>query len=410
MLSTRNGNKEMRKERRYPLIFSLKKGRVKSMKYCLKTFGCAQNIADSERIATAYTARGYTETHDEKEADTIIVNTCVVRGRAEEKIYGFLHNLEPLREAKPELSFVITGCLIGAAMREPSGKMMRALRKRAPYAQLLPLEEVGFEYAPKRGEGKVAHIPISNGCNNFCAYCIVPFSRGKERSRPFEDIVEEAKQALLDGYSEIVLLGQNVNSYGADFLQEKIKDDESYTLPDGQKVKPVMVKHLNRYRIPTLFPQLLEQVAQLVGVAKVSFLSSNPWDFSDELIAVMVRNVNIDRRLHLPIQAGSDAVLRAMNRWYTREEYMHLVAKIRQAIPEIAITTDIIVGFSGETEAQFEDTMDMARRVKFAGAYIAWYSPRPGTSAAKNLPDDVPFAEKKRRFKKIDDLIFGRIA
>jgi tRNA-2-methylthio-N6-dimethylallyladenosine synthase len=380
-----------------------------TLKYCIKTFGCAQNVADSERIASFYESRGYEETADDAQADTIVINTCVIRGRAEEKIYGLVRNLEPLREKNPNLSIVITGCLIGAASREPSGKMMKALRKRVPYAQLLPLDEVGFEYAPKRTQGKVAYIPISNGCNNFCAYCIVPFSRGKERSRPFDDVVKEVAEAIASGCEEIVLLGQNVNSYGADFLQEKIKEGDSYELPNGEKVKPVMVKHLNRHRIPTLFPQLLEYVATISGVKKVSFLSSNPWDFSDELISGMVRHNNIDRRLHLPIQAGSNAVLKAMNRWYTREEYMALVARIREAIPNIKITTDIIVGFPGETDEQFEDTMDVARKVKFAGAFIAWYSPRPGTSAAMKMQDDVPFLEKKRRFKQIDDLVFGRI-
>lgn len=379
------------------------------MKYCIKTFGCAQNTADSERISALYESRGYESTEDEAQADTIVINTCVIRERAAEKVYGLVKNLEPLREKNPELSIVITGCLIGAASREPSGKMMKALRKRVPHVQLLPLDEVGFEYAPKRTKGKTAHVPISNGCNNFCAYCIVPFSRGKEWSRPFADIVAEVEESIKDGFEEVLLLGQNVNSYGADFLQEKIKEGESYALPNGESVTPIMVKHLNRHRIPTLFPQLLEYVAKIPGVKKVSFMSSNPWDFSDELIAVMARNGNIDRRLHLPVQAGSNAVIKAMNRWYTREEYMALIEKIRAAIPEITITTDIIVGFPGETEEQFEDTMDLARKVKFAGAYIAWYSPRPGTTAATKMTDDVPFLEKKRRFKQIDDLVFGRI-
>lgn len=379
------------------------------MKYCIKTFGCAQNTADSERISALYESRGYEETTDEAQADTIVINTCVIRERAAEKVYGLIKNLEPLREKNPELSIVITGCLIGAASREPSGKMMKALRKRVPHVQLLPLDEVGFEYAPKRTKGKTAHVPISNGCNNFCAYCIVPFSRGKEWSRPFADIVAEVEESIKDGFEEVLLLGQNVNSYGADFLQEKIKEGEPYALPNGEKVTPIMVKHLNRHRIPTLFPQLLEYVAKIPGVKKVSFMSSNPWDFSDELIAVMERNKNVDRRLHLPIQAGSNEVIKNMNRWYTREEYMSLIEKIRTAIPEIKITTDIIVGFPGETAEQFEDTMDLARKVKFAGAYIAWYSPRPGTTAATKMVDDVPFLEKKRRFKQIDDLVFGRI-
>ena len=388
-----------------------------SLKYCIKTFGCAQNVADSERISAFYESRGYEETKLDEEADIIVINTCVIRGRAEEKVYGLIRNLEPLREKKPELSFVITGCLIGAATREPSGKMMKALRKRVPHAQFLPLDEVGFEYAPKRTSGKKANVPISNGCNNYCTYCIVPFSRGKEWSRPFEDILSEVEDCVAHGFDEIVLLGQNVNSYGADFLQKTLRENSEkdgehkqspYTLPNGEKVTPVMVKHLNRHRIPTIFPQLLEAVASVSGVNKVSFLSSNPWDFSDELIAVMAKHANIDRLLHLPIQSGSDTVLKNMNRWYTRAEYMDLVKRIRKAIPEIEITTDIIVGFPGETEEHFQETMDLARQVKFKGAYIAWYSPRPGTAAATKMSDDITFSEKKRRFKLIDDLVFRR--
>jgi tRNA-2-methylthio-N6-dimethylallyladenosine synthase len=386
-----------------------------AQKYFIKTFGCQQNVADSERIASFYESRGFDPARNEEEADTIVINTCVVRERAAEKVYGLVKNLEPLREKKPDLSIVITGCLIGAASREPSGKMMKALRKRVlaspsggTHVQLLPLEEVGFEHTPKRTAGKLASIPISNGCNNYCTYCIVPFSRGKERSRPFAEIVAEAEEAVRNGYEEIMLLGQNVNSYGADFLVGKIKDREPYELPDGTKVEPIMVKHLNRHRIPTLFPHLLERVATIPGVTKLSFISSNPWDFSDELIDVIARHENIDRLLHLPVQAGSDEVLKNMNRWYTREEYMALVDRIRAKVPGVRFTTDIIVGFPGETKEQFGQTMDLARRVGFEKAFIAWYSPRPGTAAAK-MKDDVPFPEKKRRFKELDDLVFRKI-
>lgn len=364
-------------------------------------------MADSERIASFYESRGYVPATNEEEADTIVINTCVIRERAAEKVYGLVKNLEPLREKKPHLSIVITGCLIGAASREPSGKMMKALRTRVPHVQLLPLEEVGFEYAPKRTKGKLASIPISNGCNNFCAYCIVPFSRGKERSRAFHDIVAEAEEAIKNGYEEIMLLGQNVNSYGADFLMGKIQEKGVYELPDGTKVEPVMVKHLNRHRIPTLFPHLLERIADIPGVKKLSFISSNPWDFSDELIDVIARHENIDRLIHLPVQAGSNEVLKNMNRWYTREEYMALIEKIRSKVTGVTFTTDIIVGFPGETREQFEQTLDLVRRIKFKNAYVAWYSPRPGTTASK-MKDDVPFLEKKRRFKELDDLVFPK--
>ena len=384
-------------------------------KYFIKTFGCQQNVADSERIASFYEARGFVAAESEADADTIVINTCVIRERAAEKVYGLVKTLEPLREIKPDLSIVITGCLIGAASREPSGKMMRALRQRMRgfertdlQVAFLPLEDVGFEHTPKRTTQKLASIPISNGCNNYCAYCIVPFSRGKEWSRPFADIVAEAEAAVQGGAEEILLLGQNVNSYGADFLQGKLSADETYMLPDGTRIKPVMVKHLNRHRIPTLFPQLLERVAQIVGVKKLDFMSSNPWDFSDELIAVIARNANINRTIHLPVQSGSTRILAAMNRWYTREEYLALIDRIRARIPEVHFTTDIIVGFPGETETDFQDTLDMVRQVGFGQAFSAWYSPRPGTAASK-LPDDVPFLEKKRRHRVLDDLVWRGI-
>lgn len=375
------------------------------MKYFLKTFGCQQNVADSERIAAFYESRGFEAALQEEDADTIVINTCVVRERAAEKVFGLIRNLAPLREKNPELSFVITGCLIGAASREPSGKMMKALRERLPDVQFLPLEEVGFEYMPKRASGKFASIPISNGCNNFCTYCIVPFSRGKERSRPFADIVREAEEAVLSGRDEIFLLGQNVNSYGADFFVDVLGGRaDAFRLPDGRKVKPVMVKHLGRHRIPTLFPELLDAVASIPGVRKLSFMSSNPWDFSDELIETIAKHENIDRLLHLPVQAGSDSVLKRMNRWYSRDEYLALIEKIRERIPGVRFTTDIIVGFPGETLDDFEETLDLARRVNFEKGYIAWYSPRPGTSASK-FPDDVPYKEKKRRRDELDRLV-----
>lgn len=375
--------------------------------FFIKTFGCQQNVADSERLESFYLSRGFVPARALEEADVLVLNTCVIRDRAEEKVYGMIKSLRTrLKEKSPRI--VVTGCLIGAAARVPGGKMMKRLTSRLPDVEFLPLEEVGFEYTPQRAKGKMASIVISNGCNNYCAFCIVPFSRGKERSRPFKDILEEVQQAVAAGYEEILLLGQNVNSYGADFLMEKIKEGETYVLPGGRVVKPVMVKHLNRQRIPTLFPHLLEQVAQLPGVKKVSFISSNPWDFSDELIDVIARYENIDRTLHLPVQTGSDAVLKKMNRWYTRDEYLALIDKIRTRVPGVEFTTDIIVGFPGETLEQFGETIDLAKRVNFAKAFIAWYSPRPGTAATKGMQDDVPIEEKKRRYTALDAVTFKR--
>ncbi|TXH07955.1 MAG: MiaB/RimO family radical SAM methylthiotransferase [Candidatus Moraniibacteriota bacterium] len=373
--------------------------------YFIQTFGCQQNTADSERIASLYEARGFERARSLEEADTLIINTCIVRDRAEEKVYGLVKNLREKAGSGPEdLHIVITGCLVGAAAREPSGKLMKRMKARLPDEEFLPMEDVGFEHEPKRASGKLASVVISNGCNNFCAFCIVPFSRGRERSRAFGEILHEVREAVKAGRTEVMLLGQNVNSYGADFLMEKIKEGGEYEIPGGKKVRPVIVKHLGRHRIPTLFPHLLEAVAEIPGVEKVMFLSANPWDFSDELISTIARHPNIDRLIHLPIQAGSDRIIKSMNRWYTRDEYLSLIDRIRNEVPDAEFTTDIIVGFPGETHEDFEATMDIARRVKFTKAYIAWYSPRHGTAALK-LGDDVDIHEKKRRYTELDHLV-----
>lgn len=373
--------------------------------YFIQTFGCQQNAADSERLASYYEARGFEPAKNLETASTLIINTCIVRDRAEEKVYGLVKNLrEKSKRDKDDLHIVVTGCLVGAAAREPSGKLLKRMQARLPDVEFLPLEEVGFEPAPKRGKGKLASIVISNGCNNYCAFCIVPFSRGKERSRPFQDILDEVKQAVAEGKTEIMLLGQNVNSYGADILFGAMKNKGKYELPNGELVEPVMVKHLGRHRIPTIFPQLLEAVATISGVKKVSFLSSNPWDFSDTLIDTIAWHKNIDRLLHLPIQAGSNKIIQAMNRWYTREEYLELIDRIRAKVPDVQFTTDIIVGFPGETREDFEATLDIAKRVKFERAYVAWYSPRHGTAALK-MRDDVDIHEKKRRYTELDHLV-----
>ncbi len=384
-------------------------------KYFIHTFGCQQNVADSERVASLYESRGISLAESMDDADIIILNTCVIRERAEEKVFGLIRSIREGNYGRTDAHIVITGCLIGAALREPSGKMLKKLRARlllaspagGPDVEFLPMEEVGFEHTPKRTMGKSASIPISNGCNNYCAFCIVPFSRGKEVSRPFLDIFNEAENLLKDGFEEILLLGQNVNSYGSDFLMEKLKEGDEYVLPDGAKVKPTMVQHLGRHRIPTLFPQLLEQIAKIPGLKKLSFIASNPWDFSDELIDVIASNKNIDRLLHLPVQSGSSSILKAMNRWYTREEYLDLIDRIRAKIPDIRLTTDMIVAFPGETLADFEDSKNLVREVGFEKVYIAWFSPRPGTVAKERMEDIIPIEEKKRRFKELDDLVLN---
>lgn len=375
------------------------------MKYFIKTFGCQQNYADSERVARYYTERGYTPAEGYRDADVVVINTCMVREKAEERVYGLARNLEKIKKENPAMKMVVTGCLVGTAMREPTGKVAQKIRRRLSMVDhFLPIEDVGFEYHPVREEKKHGWVPISHGCNNFCTFCIVPYSRGKEISRPFEDIISEIEQMAKEGYTEVTLLGQNVNSYGSDLVKGQKNMDE-YELPSGEKVKTTMVKHLGRMRIPTLFPQLLERVAKIGGIEKIMFTSSNPWDFSDDLIQVMADNKNISREIHLPVQSGSTSMLKRMNRWYTREEYIDLVNRIKSAMPEVTLTTDIIVGFPGETDEEFEDTYTLCKDIGFIKAYIARYSPREGTHSEQKMVDDVPYEVKKDRFHRLDGML-----
>lgn len=366
------------------------------MKYFIKTFGCQENNADSQRIAASFKARGFTKARSYQTADQIIINTCMIRKAAENRVYGLINNLSQLKAKKPSLKIIVTGCMVGMAYRDGTGKFLKRLKEIMPSVdEFMPITEVGFNYEPVRQNKTLALVPISNGCNNFCTYCVVPFSRGKEISRPFQEILNECQKLKKQGFSEVLLLGQNVNSYGADLIKNGQTD------PD---LKPIFVKHLGRMRLPTLFPHLLEAVAKL-GFQKIDFISSNPWDFSNELIAVIARYPNITRTLHLPVQSGDDAILKKMNRWYTAAEYLDLVKKIKKAIPKVQFTTDIIVGFCGETEKQYKNTEKLCLQVNFQKAYIAMYSQRPFTAATKVLKDDIPFTVKKKRWQKLDTLV-----
>ena len=376
---------------------------MKSQTFFIKTFGCQQNEADSQRITSYYLARGYSLAKSMKSAGEIVINTCMIRQSAEDRVTGLVKNIvKPAgRRIKPKI--VITGCMVGMAAHDETGKYLKTLRSRMPEVdEFLPLEEVGFDYPALRNDVSHSWVPISNGCNNFCTFCVVPFTRGREVSRPFGDIISEIKGLAKHGCTEVTLLGQNVNSYGADLVKNT---KAGYKLPSGRIVKPVMVKHLGRYRIPTLFPYLLEEVCKIKGIKKVKFISSNPWDFSDKLINMIAQNPKIDRNIHLPVQAGDDDVLKRMNRWYTRSQYMKLVEKIKKEIKGAQISTDIIVGFPGEAKKQFENTVDLAKKVNFAYAYVAKYSARPNTAATKAFSDDVDHAEKERRFHVLDQLI-----
>ena len=402
--------------------------------YFIKTFGCAQNESDSERIASMLEGRGMVKSGDIYTADHVIINTCMVREMAENRVYGTVNNLvkNKLKVGLPD-KIVVTGCMVGMAARDKTGKFMGLIKARMPHVdEFLPIEEVGFDHAPLRTDTTSAWVPISNGCNNFCTFCVVPFTRGREISRPYTDILEECQKLADTGYNKITLLGMNVNSYGADLIvgadnvqvmrdiDKKYfhpKDDQplasgnkkqkksGYSLPDGRIIEPVFVTHLNRLRIPTLFPYLLQDIAKIKGLSEVDFISSNPWDFSDELIDVIGKNKNITRSLHIAVQSGSNSVLKRMNRWYTREHYVKLIERIRSKVPNVRFSTDIIVGFCGETDKEFEDTVTLAKEAGFYKAYVSIYSDRPGTAAHKVFNDDVPHPTKKKRWQVLEELI-----
>src|SRR3989344_7126038 len=298
------------------------------MKYLVKTFGCQQNVADSERVESRLRARGMTLARSYKDADQIVINTCMVREKAENKVYGLVQNLAKLKVTKPDLKIIVTGCMVGAAYRDKTGALIKKVKKAMPDVdEFMPIEEVGFDFAPVRTSKSAAWVPISNGCNNFCTFCIVPCTRGRDISRPYQDIIDECRELKKKGYKKVTLLGQNVNSYGSDLIlgekniqvmrdlpgkdyfegihnsqapnNKKFSDltaSRRFQVSNSRVVKPVYVKHLGRLRIPTLFPYLLNEVAEM-GFEVVDFISSNHWDFSDELIDVIAGNKNITRTI-----------------------------------------------------------------------------------------------------------------
>ncbi|MEK7127829.1 MAG: MiaB/RimO family radical SAM methylthiotransferase [Patescibacteria group bacterium] len=352
------------------------------MTYFIKTFGCASNTADSERIARTFENRGMKPAKSIYKTDYVIINTCVVRESAENRVYGLLNKLKNNKQ-----KIILTGCLVGMAARDTSGKMIQRLKEKFPMVdEFLHIEEIGFQNEPLRS-GDTAIVPISTGCNNCCTYCVVPFTRGREISRPYDDIINECKKLK---QKMVLLVGQNVNSYGADFARSDL------------------AKRMGRQRYSTLFPQLLEDVAK-VDFEKIDFISSNPWDFSDELIDVIKRNKNITRDIHLPVQSGDDKILKLMNRWYTRDQYLELVKSLKFKVKGLRLSTDIIVGFPGETKEQFENTVDLCKKVGFYKAYISEYSDRPIAAAHKIFKDDVPHVEKKRRWLILENLINKKI-
>ena len=320
------------------------------MKYFIVTFGCQMNKADSERIAGALEKRGDKRARSVEEADLVVVNMCSVRQSAVDRVFGLVPKLKNKKT-------ILTGCIL-----------KKDKRNLAEYFdEIIDIKEF-IKSGPKYSEKTRAFVPIMTGCNNFCAYCVVPYTRGRENSRPAKEIIREVKNLVRRGFKEIWLLGQNVNSY--------------------------------QYN----FPQLLRKINKIQGKFWIRFTSPHPKDFSDDLIKAMAECKKVAKYLNLPVQSGDDKILKKMNRSYTIAQYKNLVKKIRKKIPDINLSTDVIVGFPGETKKQFENTAKLFKEIKYDIAYIAKYSPRPGTAAAK-MKDNVSLKEKKRREKVLREIL-----
>jgi len=366
----------------------------KSKKVHTITFGCQMSERDAETLTTISTKLGYQKTDIPEDADLIIVNTCCVRESAENKIIGKIGQLKKLKQNKPGLIIAVTGCMI----QQPG--MVEKLKKKASHVdiwtgtfdydkfeELLSVSEKGEkvslvsedfkdskEVAPLAEKGKLkASVNIMYGCDNYCSYCIVPYVRGRERSRPIEEIIDEVQALAQSGCKEVTLLGQNVNSYGK-------KDGFGYDFAD-----------------------LLKEIDKIDGIERIRFTTSHPKDITDKLIKTVADSKHICEHFHFPFQAGSNKILKAMNRKYTREYYLERVEQIFKIIPEARLTTDIIVGFPGETEEDFEQTLDLVRKVPFSQAFTFMFSKRSGTVAA-NLPDQVPLEVKKYRLQRLMEL------
>lgn len=358
---------------------------------CVTTFGCQMNARDSEKLSGILRQIGYELTEDEN-SDFVIFNTCTVRDNANQRVYGRLGELNGYKRRNPEMKIALCGCM----MQEP--EVIEKLKKSYGFVDLIFGTHNLYQFAEllcrtlesdgmvvdiwKDTDRIVEELPVERkypfksgvnimfGCDNFCSYCIVPYVRGRERSRRPEDILREIERLVADGVVEVMLLGQNVNSYGRNL------------------------------ETPVTFAELLRRVERIEGLKRIRFMTSHPKDLSDELIQVMKESDKICRHLHLPLQSGSTRILQQMNRRYTREQYLELVRRIRQEIPDIAITTDIIVGFPGETPEDLEQTIDMVRQVKYDNAFTFLYSKRTGTPAAA-MENQVPEAQRKEGFDRL---------
>ena len=399
------------------------------------TLGCQMNMSDSEEIAGALLASGCAEAASLEEADLIVINTCSIREAAEQKVIGRMGVLGKLKEANPGLRVVLTGCSVRAdnegvlKRRYPAVDLFLRPDQEPELAARLGLtslttpeqlgatgfERIGRSFAATADrlpgtragaveEGRIARVrgvkawvPIVYGCDKTCTYCIVPFARGPERSRPYDDILAEVTELADAGYREITLLGQNVNSWGHD-----LAPDARFADVEGQRELGRRQARDGRPDIASLLRAIdsIGEGRDRAGIGRVRFVTSHPWDLTDRLIRAMADCASVCEHLHLPVQSGDDEVLRRMGRQYSVEAYLDLVQRLRAAVPAISLTTDIITGFCGETESQFEATLDLLRQVRFDQVFAAAYSPRPGTPAMR-LADDVPAAEKKRRLNEL---------
>jgi tRNA-2-methylthio-N6-dimethylallyladenosine synthase len=362
--------------------------------YCTVTYGCQANVRDSETISAIMEDMSFTRVEDMKTADVVIFNTCAIRENAHNKVFGNLGIIKNLKEKKDILT-VFCGCM---AQEESVIKMLtekykwvdvilgthnihnlpkllsEAIDKNEQVVEVFSKEGDIVENLPVRRDNKYkAFVNIMYGCDKFCTYCIVPYTRGKQRSRRIEDILNEVNELVKDGYKEVTLLGQNVNAYG--------KDIENY---------------------PTM-ANLLEEVAK-TGIDRIRFVTSHPWDFTDEMIDVIAKYENIMPYFHLPVQAGSNRILKLMGRRYTKESYLELFNKIKERIPNASITTDIIVGFPTETKEEFDETLDIVNTCKYDGAFTFIYSPRENTPAA-SMEDNISLEEKEERLQILNKLV-----
>ena len=363
-------------------------------KYFLRTYGCQMNEHDSEEIEGILEYLGMTPTDEMETADVIILNTCAIRENAHDKVFGYLGRVKHLKKERPDVILAIGGCM------SQEEKIVSEIKERHPYVNIVfgthNIHELGeylldcasskqdIEVFSKQGDvieniryKRASHISawvnIIYGCDKFCTYCIVPYTRGKERSRKLEEIIKEVEKLKEDGYQEVTLLGQNVNAYGHD-----LKDN-------------------------VLFSDLLEAVAK-TGIPRIRFVTSHPWNFTDKMIEVIGKYDNIMPYIHLPIQSGSSRILKLMGRRYTKEQYLELFHKMKEQIPNVAITTDIIVGFPGETEDDFKDTLDIVEECQFDGAYTFIFSPREGTPASL-MKDETPLKEKEERLHRLNERV-----